>query len=200
MAKKAKKMTEREQLLTKIINIILMEFKRCEWDDKPRRISFSNFFGEQKIEVGDVVVGETGTLVHPSIFSIAVVEKVVDKHHLIVRDLMSDKQCDYSNESFTVIKKEVFGRYILLYGEKKKMVDYTIDQVKNFYEPDLPMLTWNDWEIDDEKFSIEIGRKYHFNEPYEKVEILANEGYEKFVEKVDAAILETARKLAERNK
>ena len=196
MAKNAKKMTEREQLLTKIINIILMEFRRCEWDDKPCRISFSKFSGEQNIEIGDVVVGETGTLIHPSIFSIAVVEKVVDKHHLVVRDLMSDKQCDYSNESFTVIKKEVFGKYILLYGEKKKMVDYAIDQVKNFWDKDLPMLTWGEWNIDDEKFSIEIGRKYHHNESYEKVEILANEGYEKFVEKIDAAILETARKLA----
>lgn len=197
--KTAKKLTDREQLLTKIIHIILMEFRKSEWDKKPSRISFSKIFGEQNIKVGDVVVGETGTLIHPTIFSIAVVEKVIDKHHLIVRDLMSDKQCDYSNESFTVIDKEVFGKYLLLYGEKKKIVDCAIDQVKNFYERDLPMLTWNEWNIDDEKFSIEIGRKYHYNEPYEKIEISTKEGYEKFVENFNSLLMETAKKLAERS-
>ena len=117
-------MKDKERILMVIINRIIPSLYVSTSVDDKERICKTHIFEKNCLKHGDLVFANT-TIV-PNDFMVGFVEKVDEENDcVVIREIGSERLCNYSNELFTVINKERLGYEILegvQYGIYKKVM------------------------------------------------------------------------------
>lgn len=104
-------MSDKERILLWLVNRMYADFlfhpeKRNEWlNNQP------NLYSENRLNPGDLVT--TATTVEPNEFIVGFVHQVISSDRVIIREIGSNRLCDYKNESFRRIDKDLLGYEIL---------------------------------------------------------------------------------------
>lgn len=101
-------MNDKERILTTILDQFYYTQTLCFHSPKENDFiksggdTYVHFgaYDDRKIKVGDLVMGKTGK-VHD--FKIGFVHEILSKFEMVIREIGSNKLCNYSNESFTRI-------------------------------------------------------------------------------------------------
>lgn len=111
-------MTDKERILIIIITRIIPGLTYCchSYEDKEKYIK-SFMLQRSGLEKGDLVFANTS--IYPNDFLVGFVEELKDDC-TVIREIGSDKLCNYYNESFTRINKEHLG-YEILEGVQYKI-------------------------------------------------------------------------------
>lgn len=122
-------MTDKERILMIIITRIIsgLTYGCISYKDKEKYIK-SFMLERNGLEKGDLVFANTS--IYPNDFSVGFVEELKDDC-TVIREIGSNKLCNYYNESFTRINKEHLGYEILegvqyeIYRKVLKAFEYT---------------------------------------------------------------------------
>ena len=108
-------MTDRERILTVLTNVVT-----CHKDDLPRFLY--DFSGNKKeYTKGNILIALTNC---NNKFSVSIFDHYDEELKcVVVKDLVSDKLCNYYNESFVEIPRGWVGEYTLLTGKKRKIFE-----------------------------------------------------------------------------
>jgi hypothetical protein len=111
-------MTDKERILMIIITRIIPGLMYGSFDKKDKYVK-SYMFETSKLQHGDLVF--TNTSIYPNDYMVGFVEKVdSDRGCVVIREIGSKRLCNYFNESFSVISKEMLG-YEILEGTQYKI-------------------------------------------------------------------------------
>ena len=142
-------MTDRERILTVLTNTMLFHK-----DELPRFL-----FGGNKKEYtkGNILIATTN-FSHK--FSVSIFDHYDEELGcVVVKDLVSDKLCNYYNESFVEIPRDWVGEYTLLTGKKRKIFEACKFKLHSV-------------EFDDAKKTVTVRNRLAFHdEPNEKITI-----------------------------
>ena len=124
-------MKDKERILMTIINRIIPGLYFSNSIEDKEKICKTYMLEKNYLKHGDLVFANT-TIV-PNDFMVGFVEKVDEENDcVVIREIGSERLCNYSNEFFTVINKEKLGYEILegvQYKKYKKVTkafaDYT---------------------------------------------------------------------------
>jgi len=114
-------MNDRERILMSILQRLQFTQGLClhgdykkqfEKDGNTEYVHFGTF-DDRPLQIGDLVMGQTGPI---DDFKIGWVHKIISFDNLIIREIGSDRLCNYSNESW----KRIVGmdKSLLLEGDK----------------------------------------------------------------------------------
>jgi hypothetical protein len=111
-------MTDKERILMVIITRVIPGLTFCchTYEDKEKYIK-SFMLNRDGLEIGDLVYANTS--IYPNDFSVGFVHSF-EPDCVVIREIGSDKLCNYYNESFTRIEKDNLG-YEILEGSKYKI-------------------------------------------------------------------------------
>lgn len=103
-------MTDKERILMMIITRIIPALA-CNFSLEKRNeyIEFC-MLDSSKLQAGDLVFAATTFM--PNDFMVGFIERI-EPDHFMIREIGSNRLCNYSNESFTKINKEKLGYEIL---------------------------------------------------------------------------------------
>lgn len=106
-----KKLTDKERILMVIITRIISGLAWCchNYSDRDDYIE-SNMLGKMQLDKGDLVYANTS--IRPNDFCVGFVEETKEDC-VVIREIGSDKLCEYFNESFTRINKDKLGYEVL---------------------------------------------------------------------------------------
>ena len=142
-------MTDRERILTALANTMLLHK-----DELPRFL-----FGGNKKEYtkGNILVAVTNCTEK---FSVSIFDHYDEELGcVVVKDLVSDKLCNYYNECFVEIPRDWVGKYTLLTGKKRKIFEACKFKLHSI-------------EFDDEKKTVTVRNRLAFHdEPNEEITI-----------------------------
>lgn len=108
-------MTDKERILMAIITRIIPGLLYNSFDEKEKYVK-SHMLSHSEIKNGDLVFANTSISIND--FIVGFVESVED-NYVVIREIGSDRVCNYYNESFSVINKDRLG-YNILEGVKYK--------------------------------------------------------------------------------
>jgi hypothetical protein len=100
----------------------------------------SSSFSGGPLQIGTLVMGMTG---HVGDFKIGYIHEVIDTHHCVIREIGSDRICDYSNESFIPI----IGMSPMLLWEREQYA-FSIKVQKAFRNLDAYMYRYGGIDFD----------------------------------------------------
>ena len=113
-------MTDKERILMMLLQSMFRKALYDPWevnkwqDDQPPLLGFSRGV-RRPLERGDLVVASTSF--RPNDFIVGFVHEPPDKSGMVViREIGSDRLCNYGNESFMRLPKHLLGYYELLEG------------------------------------------------------------------------------------
>lgn len=114
--KKGECMSDKERILLAIINRFIPYLTTSCREDN---IAEHNFFDKKKYEKGDLVVAFTTIKINP--FCVGFVEEDMrdEEGYVLIREIGSNKTCEYYNETFIRLNKEKLG-YEILEGTQYK--------------------------------------------------------------------------------
>lgn len=132
-------LTDRERILTEVLRALLFTQRLClhktsEADfkrDSGGEYAHFGGYDDRPIQVGDLVLAQSGRI---SNWSVGWVAQIYSEHHILMRDIGSNKVCDYSNESFVRIAG-MYEEHILdgdKYAFYKKLLK-ALDQADDFH-------------------------------------------------------------------
>lgn len=156
-------MNDKERILMTIISRVIPGL--CVKIRNPEEYVKINFLGKADLQPGDLVLANT--TIEPNDFMVAFVDHFdVVKDCVVVREIGSDKLCDYYNESFSAINKEKLGYEVLegvQYKTYKKALkafaeyaNYTIRFRSISFENDICTLTARRMFENSEEFSVKF--------------------------------------------
>ncbi|WP_024346570.1 hypothetical protein [Lacrimispora indolis] len=109
-------MTDKERILLVIISRVIPGLM-MKISDKDEYVK-GYMLGRGELKPGDLVLANT--TIYPNEFMVSYVDHFdEEKDCVVVREIGSDKLCNYFNESFTIINKERLG-YEILEGKQYK--------------------------------------------------------------------------------
>lgn len=112
-------MKDKERILMTIINRIIPSLYFSNSIEDKEKICKTYMLEKNYLKHGDLVFANT-TIV-PNDFMVGFVEKVDEENDcVVIREIGSERLCNYSNELFTVINKEKLG-YEILEGVQYKI-------------------------------------------------------------------------------
>lgn len=109
-------MTDKERILMCIITRVIPGLMYSPMTEREKYVE-SAFLDPQKLSIGDLVFGNT--TITPNDFLVGFVSSV-ENGYIVIREIGSDRLCNYHNESFTKINKERLG-YEILEGNEYKL-------------------------------------------------------------------------------
>ena len=114
-------MKDKERILMVIINRIIPSlYISTSVEDKEKNCK-TYILEKNYLKHGDLVFANTTII--PNDFMVGFVEKVDEKNNcVVIREIGSERLCNYSNELFTVINKEKLG-YEILEGVQYKIYE-----------------------------------------------------------------------------
>lgn len=128
-------MKDRERILTHICQTLIIHKDQI---NQP-------YFLKKKTEfaIGNILIARTNLT--PSEFSVGYYNGYdKEKGCVLIKDLISDKICEWYNEIFIEIPIEFFSKYELLCGKKYKILSTIIKSIKSWY------YKFNELTFDDE--------------------------------------------------
>lgn len=110
-------MTDKERILMVIITRVIpgLVYGCFNYQDRGEYVE-TDMFNGIKLKKGDLVYANTS--IYPNDFCVGFVDSV-QSDRVVIREIGSDRLCDYYNESFTRINKEKLG-YEVLEGTQYK--------------------------------------------------------------------------------
>lgn len=97
-------MNDKERILMTILHKLsstqgLVRKHQCESDFHEKGFIYTHFgmWDDRDIEVGDLVMGQTSQVFD---FKVGFVHQIYNQNHIVVREIGSNKTCDFSNERF----------------------------------------------------------------------------------------------------
>lgn len=141
-------MTDKERIFLEVIRgleFTLASLTRChyeygvELEDGDVRFEPTMVNGKLNIRKGDLVMGKTGPL-HDH--TIGWVHEIYDENHLSIREIGTNRLCDYSNEFFVVIRglypNRIFDGDEYVFYKKVWKALYKLDEyIHRFYRLDI---------------------------------------------------------------
>lgn len=122
-------MTDKERILTCIITRIIPGLLYSSMSEHDKYVK-SYMFKKQDLQKGDLVFGNTTRV--PNDFLVGFIDHIdTEKDCVVIREIGSQRLCNYYNESFTVINKDYLG-YEILEGTKYKIYQKTIKAFNEF--------------------------------------------------------------------
>lgn len=111
-------MTDKERILMVIITRIIpgLMFNCFKYEDREKYVESNMLDGNKFLNKGDLVYANTS--IYPNDFCVGFVEEVKDDC-VVIREIGSERLCNYSNESFSKINKDKIG-YEILEGKQYK--------------------------------------------------------------------------------
>ncbi len=142
-------MTDRERILTVLANAMLVRK-----DELPRFLFGGN---KKKYTKGNILVAVTNCTEK---FSVSIFDHYDEKLGcVVVKDLASDKLCNFYNECFVEIPRDWIGDYTLLTGKKRKIYEACKFKLHSI-------------EFDDAKKTVTVRNRLAFHdEPNEEITI-----------------------------
>jgi hypothetical protein len=154
-------MTDKERILMIIITRIIPALVYSFSFEKREEYIESCMLDPSKLQSGDLVFANTSIMSND--FMVGFVESV-EPNYVVIREIGSNRLCNYSNESFTKINKEKLG-YEILEGIQYKIylkvlkafseyTGYTIRFKKIYFEDHLCYVEGRKMFENDTQFSI----------------------------------------------
>ena len=125
-------MTDKERILMAIITRIIPGLLYGSFDKKEEYVK-SYMLNPSGICKGDLVFANTSLNIND--FVVGFVDHV-ESDCVVIREIGSNRLCNYYNESFSVINKEKLG-YEILEGVQYKIYQKVIKAFGNFTNPEL---------------------------------------------------------------
>jgi hypothetical protein len=122
-------MTDKERILMTIITRIIpgLVYGCFTYKDKEEYVK-SYMLERAGLEKGDLVFANTS--ITPNDFMVGFVDSI-EQDYTVIREIGSDRLCNYSNESFTKINKEKIG-YEILEGVQYKVYQKVLKAFSNY--------------------------------------------------------------------
>lgn len=122
-------MKDKERILMVIITRIIpsLVYLCHDYKDKEEYVK-ADMLNGIKLEKGDLVYANTS--IHPNDFCVGFVNSVHDDK-VVIREIGSERLCDYYNESFTKINKKKLG-YEILEGVQYQTYQKTLKAFSNY--------------------------------------------------------------------
>lgn len=120
-------MTDKERILSAIISTII-PCLRFATEEEQKKFVENCLLNPSKLKKGDLVFA--ATTIFPNDFSVGFVHEIKE-NYIVIRKIGSDKLCNYYNEGFCKINKEILGYEILegvqykTYQKVLKAFEYT---------------------------------------------------------------------------
>lgn len=108
-------MSDKERILMAIITRIIPGVLYAPFEEREEYIK-SYMFSRSELKTGDLVFANTSLIIND--FVVGIIDHV-ENDYVVIREIGSNRLCNYYNESFSVINKEKIG-YELLEGVKYK--------------------------------------------------------------------------------
>lgn len=102
-------MTDKERILMMIVTRIIPGIMYSPNSERDAYVK-GGFFGNNYLSPGDLVYAQTS--IDPNDFMVGFVHEVAD-NSVVIREIGSNRLCNYSNEAFAKINKEKLGYEVL---------------------------------------------------------------------------------------
>lgn len=142
-------MTDKERILMAIITRIIpgVMYSRGSKQDEYIKLRFLH---PEKLQPGDLVYANTFRAMHD--FAVGFVQRIDSDHGcVVIREIGSNRLCDYYNEGFTVINKDKLG-YQILEGLQYKTYEKVL---KAFHKHDHYMTRFKSIEFDGDTCTVQ---------------------------------------------